>query len=687
MKPPRPLSFAKLCLAFCLLGLPARAALAFGDKDWLPVEPAHLAMKEPVVEKDADAEIIFWEVKVTYESGGYDLGTNLSHYVRIKIFTERGRESQSRVDILAPNAFGRVTKIKDIAARTIKPGGQIVELKKEDVFERDVLKTSGIKVKAKTFALPAVEPGSIVEYRWREVRNGIANYERFDFSREIPVQFVRYNIKAGGGALVDSEGNPVGLRARTFHGQTTPFKKEKDGSYTTTMSNVPAFREEPRMPPEYAVRPWMLAYYAGAQQRSPELFWKNYGKSIYDDHRASMKVTDEIKRAAEEAVAGAATDAEKLDRLFSFVRSKVRNVNDAASGFTPEQVEKMKANKSPADTLKRGVGNWHDIDMLFGALATAAGFDARVAKLADRGDTFFDASFADDYFMRTENIAVRVGDGWRFYDPGSTYIPRGMLRWREEGQQALVSDPKGLLFVATPLSGPEKSVERRAAKFKLDEEGTLEGDVRIEYTGHLAYDMKERHEGDSPAAREEALRERFKARLGGVEIAEVRVENATDPDKPFAYSFRLRVPGYAQRTGKRLFLQPAFFQRGLGPLFPTSGRRHEVYFYYPWSEEDSVEIALPEGFALDNPESPVAIGAGPVSSYEPRAAVTKDGRTLIYKRKFFFNPHNDNGLIVFPAASYPQLKQYFDQVHKEDGHTISLKQGAAAAAGGTSSKN
>jgi len=684
MKSQRPNPLAQLCLALCLLApAAALAAPALQDKGWLPVDPAHLAMKAPVVEPDADAEVIFWEVRVSYESGGYDIGTNLSHYVRIKIFTERGRESQSRVDLLSPNVRGRETRIKDIAARTIKPDGTIVELKKEDIFERDVVRANGVKVKAKTFALPAVEPGAIVEYRWREVRNGIANYERFDFSRDIPVQFVRYTIKGAGEALVNSEGEYVGLKARTFHGDMTPFKKEKDGSYSTTMSNVPAFREEPRMPPEYNVRPWMLAYYAPDRKRTPEQFWNDFGRQLYEEHKSAMKVNDEIKRAAAEATAGATTDDEKLDRLFAYVRAKVKNVHDAASGFTSEQVEKMKANKSPSDTLKRGVGNWHDIDMLFAALAIASGFDARVAKLADRGDTFFDLSFADDYFLRTENIAVKVGDRWRFYDPGSTYIPKGMLRWREEGQAALVSDPKGAILVHTPVSGPEKSAERRRGKFKLAEDGTLEGEARIEYTGHLAYDMKERYESLSPAEREEALKDRFKARLGGVELSEVRIENATDPDKPLTYSFRIRVPGYAQRTGKRLFLPVAFFQKGNDPLFPTATRRHNVYFYYPWSEEDSVEITLPEGFELDNAESPGPVKAGPVSSYEPRAAVTTDGRTLVYTRKFQFNPSDTNGsaIVVFPPSSYAQLKRYFDEVHKQDGHTISLKQAAAPAAG------
>ncbi|MGH9900726.1 MAG: DUF3857 domain-containing protein, partial [Pyrinomonadaceae bacterium] len=175
----------------------AATALA-GDKDWKPVEAEHLAMKAPVVEKDADAEVIFWEVRVAYEDSGGDPATALSHYVRIKIFTERGRESQSKIDILAPKVFGRETRIRDVAGRTIKPDGTIVELKKEDVFERTVVKTSGLKVKAKSFAMLAVEPGAIIEYRWRELREGVSRYERFDFSREIPVQFVKYYIKPYG---------------------------------------------------------------------------------------------------------------------------------------------------------------------------------------------------------------------------------------------------------------------------------------------------------------------------------------------------------------------------------------------------------------------------------------------------------------------------------------------------------
>ena len=665
---------AVVCLLAALaLAAAPRASHARGDKDWRPVDPAEIALSAPLVERDADAEALFWEVKVADEAEGGDPRTVLKHYVRIKIYTERGRESQSKVDILAPKVFGREIRISDIAGRTIKPDGTVVELKKEDIFERTIVKTSGIRVKAKSFAMPGVEPGAIIEYRWREVRgDSLSQYDRLEFARDIPVAQVKYYIKP-----ITLRGWPYGMRAQTFNGQNTPFVKEKDGYYSTTMSMVPAFREEPHMPPEYSVRPWMLVYYTEDRKLDPQRFWREYGREVYEAVKDEMKVGDEVKRKAAELTADAATPEQKIQRLFDFCRNQVKNVRDDANDLTPEQRARAKENKSPADTLKRGMGTGRDIDMLFAAMATAAGMEARVANLADRGDTFFNPEFPDSYFISTYDIAVKVGDQWRFYDPASNYVPFGMLRWQEEGQQALLSDPKEPAFVLTPVSGPEKSVEKRQGAFKLSEDGTLEGDVRIEYTGHLAADLKEYNDDDSPAEREATLREKFKSRLPGAELSDIKVENVNDPVKPFVYVFHVRVPGYAQRTGKRLFVQPAFFQKGLGPLFNGEARRHEVYFHYPWSEEDRVQIELPAGYALDNADAPAPFAGGPLSKYEPSVGVTKDGRTLVYTRKFYFGQGGAQ-ILRFPVATYANLKSYFDQVSKQDAHTLALKQGAPA---------
>src|SRR4051812_18374426 len=113
----RPLSEKLFCALslFCVLifsQLPANAQ----DKEWRPVSSQDLSAKTPVVEPDADAEAIFWEIRID-DSSSEDV--SLRHYVRVKIYSERGREKYSKFDI----PFSKGMKIKDLAARVIKADG------------------------------------------------------------------------------------------------------------------------------------------------------------------------------------------------------------------------------------------------------------------------------------------------------------------------------------------------------------------------------------------------------------------------------------------------------------------------------------------------------------------------------------------------------------------------------------
>jgi hypothetical protein len=630
-----------------------RSALA-GDEEWRPVDPSHVAQKAPIVDQDADAEAIFWDIRV--DDGGQD-DLVLSHYLRIKIFTERGREKLSKIDI----PFLSGTKIKDVAARTIKADGSIVELAKADVVENLIVKVSGVKLRTKSFAFPAIEPGAIIEYKWREViSDASANNLRLNFQREIPVQSVTYHIKPSKASWT--------FTVLPFNMPRPQFQKEKNGFQSTTVTKMPAFQEEPLMPPEDNVRSWamvkyynlltaLLGYYAVAVQ-------------IHTGFQPFLKVDDEVRRKATEIVAGATTPEEKLAKILAFCRTNIKNTNEKSSGFTADEIEKLKENKKPADTLKRGVGPGIDINLLFAALANAAGFDARVALLPDRGQRFFDANVVIPGALRPSNIAVRVGAGWKFFNPAAPYITSGMLRWQEEGVAALIAE-ESPTWVMTPVSRPEKSKETRVATFQLTEDGTLEGDVSIEYTGHLAVERKALNDDDSPNQREENLKEALKNRLSTADLTNIVIENVTDPAKPFVYKYHVRVPGFAQRTGKRLFFQPAFFEKGIGALFASSTRRYPIYFRFPWSEEDKVTIKLPPGYATDNADVPAPISVPGVCNYAVRMGVAKDDSALIYSRTFSFGAES---ILLFPASSYTDMKRLFDEINKADNHTIALKQ-------------
>jgi hypothetical protein len=644
-----------VCLTFS-------SATVFAGDDWRPVTPAELAAKTPVVEKDADAEAIFWEVRVD-DSLPNEL--SLKNYIRVKIFTERGKESQSKVDL----QYLGSARIKDIAARVIKADGTIVELQKEDVFDRTLVKANGVKAKAKSFALPGVEPGSIIEYRWREVYpGGSANRLRLHFQRDIPIQTVSYFLRPFSG-----------MQYLPFRMGETRFVKDKDGFSRVTMNNMPAFREEPRMPPEDEVRSWVFLYYTGDNKVEAAKYWKDTGKAIYEASKDEMKVSDEVKSAIAGIVGDATTPEEKLRRIYDFCRTQIKNISDDASGLSDDEKKKLKENKSPGETLQRRMGTGGNIDMLFAALAKAAGFDARLALSGNRDDLFFDRSLTNVSFLGSSFIAVRVGEQWQYFSPAETYTSFGMLGWPEESQETLITDAKEPIWTKTSTSPPEKSVAKRNAKLRLLEDGTLEGDVYIEYTGHLAFERKEYNDDDSPAQREETLRANVKERMSTAELSNIKIENVTDPIKPFVYSYHIRVPGYAQRTGKRIFLQPGFFEHGRSPLFSGSDRKHSVYFHYPWLEEDEISIDLPAGYALDNADAPAAITPEMIKgigAQSVRISVTKNGRTLVLNRNFFFG---GNDAILFPVTSYGPLKDLFELFHKNDNHTITLKQSATTA--------
>ena len=624
-----------------------------GGEEWRTLDPAELALKAAKVEPNADAEAIFWDIRI--DDGGYS-DLVLSHYVRIKIFNERGREKHSKMDIPYVNGV----KIKDIAARTIKADGSIVELLKDDIIEKTVVKANGLKLKTKTFAFPGVEPGAIIEYKWKEViSNTSANNLRLQFQRDIPVQSVTYRIKPARDASFD---------VRPFNMPKFDFQKEKGGFQATTITNMTAFREEPMMPPEDNVKSWaMVRYGSGFFDFISYAFLAN---AIYIGTQPLMKVDKEIRQKSLEIIGNAQTEDEKLEKLLTFCRENIKNTDDRTAGFTEEQIEKLKDNKKPSDTLKRGVGSGVDINLLFAALANAAGFESRIALLPDRGRRFFDRNVIIPGSLRPAAIAVRSGFSWKLYDPAFKYITAGMLRWQEEGVDCLIAGDR-TTWITTPMSPPDKSKEKRTATLTLDENGTLEGDVTIEYTGHFAVERKLQNDEDSPEQREESLKAAIKARLSSAELSNIVVENATDPSKPFIYKFHVKVPEYAQRTGKRLFFQPAFFHKGIEPMFSAGERRYPIYFRFPWSEEDKVTLNLPKGYVLDNADRPAPIAAGAVSKYEVKMGITSDKATLMYGRSFYFG---GDDAILFPVENYPLLKQLFDGIHKADNHMITLKQ-------------
>jgi hypothetical protein len=164
-------------------------------------------------------------------------------------------------------------------------------------------------------------------------------------------------------------------------------------------------------------------------------------------------------------------------------------------------------------------------------------------------------------------------------------------------------------------------------------------------------------------------------RLPGIEMTAVHVDNVTEADKPYTTRYHLKIPGYAQRTGSRMFVQPAVFQKGIPPEFPAPTRHYPVFFEYAWKEVDRVRIELPAGYELESPEAPAPVALPPVGGFATDLARTPDGRWIEMTRQLFFG---GGGRLQFPVEGYSALKQFFDEVAKADAQTLTLGKSAGA---------
>src|ERR1035437_1259045 len=237
---------------------PKTASAVSTAAKYRPISPEELKMTSEPRAPDAPAIILYREV---YRD---DNGTT-SHeddYFRIKILTEEGRK-HADIEIPFDKAAGNVAGIH---ARTIKPDGAVVDFDGK-VFTKSIVKARGIKVLAKTFTLPNVQVGSIIEYYYSVDFTEYKLYEsRWILSDELFTKSADFSLKP----YTNSNGNDFRVRWtwQNLPSGTDIAKQGPDGIVRLHVSNIPAFVTEDLMPPENELKARIDFIYAEASAES-----------------------------------------------------------------------------------------------------------------------------------------------------------------------------------------------------------------------------------------------------------------------------------------------------------------------------------------------------------------------------------------------------------------------------------
>jgi hypothetical protein len=194
--------------------------------------------------------------------------TNEYNYMRIKVLTEEGRD---QANVIIPFEEGK-TSIINIRARD-SAGWKIAEFDGK-VYEQMVEKTKGVKYLAKTFTLPDVHAGSIIEYHYSK---DFADHYIFDsywlLSEDLFTKKAIFTLKPYERYPWNVQWSwPAGLPQGT-----TPPTEGPDHLVRMTSENIPAFIEEDYMPPVNEVKFRVLFTYRDEPFESDvDKYWKQF---------------------------------------------------------------------------------------------------------------------------------------------------------------------------------------------------------------------------------------------------------------------------------------------------------------------------------------------------------------------------------------------------------------------------
>jgi hypothetical protein len=667
-------------LALSLLawaGWPQTASAGNAVAQFRPVSPEELKMTEEPAAPGAPAIILFRQVYRDDMGKGngapgqviYGDARNRSphedDYFRIKILTEAGRK-YGDIEIPIDKEEGTIIGIH---ARTIKPDGSIVDFDGK-VFTKTLVKGRGVKYLAKTFTLPAVQVGCVLEYYYTiDLNPDFFFASNWVLSNELFTKLGDFSFNP----LVTADQNwGISWNWRNIPPGAPQPTQGTDKVVRLRVPNIPAFPTEDYMPPEDELKAHVdFNYLFSAPESDPNRYWAKISKQMYGRMESFLGKP----KALEGAVAGIVgpNDAPevKLQKIYARVQ-QMRNTSYEIHK-TEEEMKREKEREpvNAEEAWKRGYADGVDLTWLYLALVKAAGFDAYGIMVADRQRSFFYPNLMQGRRLNENLILIKLNGKNIFCDPGAAFTPFGLLPWSETDVQGLQLDKKELTWVTTLVPVPDEARTERRAHLTLTDSGDLDGKLSVTFTGLEAARWRLGERLADETERQKALEDIVKGSIPA--SSEVKLTNQPEWNNsalPLVAEFDIKVPGWASGAGHHVLVTTGLFGGNLKHVFDHEERIYPIYFTYPFLESDDIDIQLPAGWK--------------VSSLPPGWADT--GKVVAYTLKV----QNDQGKLhlertvtvnftYLEQKYYSPLRNYFQNIKTTDDQQIVLDPGGARA--------
>ena len=661
MRASRFLAFS-FCLTLLLAVLPLLRAQEFGSPS-----PEELKITS-VPEQPGASAVILAHDEVCDDDLHY-----CSVYKRIKILTEAGIQKYSDVSLYSY----RGRSVAEVKARTVHADGTIVNFEGKPL-DKVVYKGHGVSLNVKSFAVPDVRVGSIIEYRYfyRYPDHVFYNPPRWVlqeplFQKHVHFTYIPSSIVFGSSSrsLVNDHGTIVGISwtGRLPKEVVPKIVELPKTEISLDTENVPPFVEEDHTIPSHILKSHLQIYYRTTE--TVDGWWKNEGKIWNKSVEKFAGKTDGLSDVVSKVIAPGDTPEQKVKKLYAFVKTLDNYTYMPERSAAEEKTLGLQQNRGASDVVRQKGGDRDEITRTFIALVRTAGIPAYAMRVVDRTEELFEKSYLDASQFDAELAIVQIDGKDVYLDPGTKYAAYGLVNWRYTSSGGIRQMPKGTDFAESPMPGYMQALTKRVVRLALKEDGSGDGSMAVLFNGQEALIRREEASKTDDEGRKKMLEDELRSWLpGGAQVTLTKSPQWDAIESPLVAEFKVSTP-LAVSAGHRWTIPVNLLEVNETPMFPHAERVNHIYLNYPFREIDDVAITVPANMSVETlPQSE------DVKLPDALCSIlrTQNGRQIRSQRDFVL------GDMVIPVTEYKQLKAFYDKVKSLDDEQAVLRMGASA---------
>ncbi len=636
--------------------------LIFAEKEipaYGKIDKTDLQLKECEFDKDAEAYNLLSYGNVRYSISGDDFNIITERRQRIKILKEKGLDDANiKIKFYSESDYENINGISGITYNLDNTGNIIItKLEKSSIY----IKKIDNQYSEVSFSLPDVKVGSVIEFKYTDIKKSVGNLDDWAFQDDIPTRISEYKILVPTIFKFTTQ-----LLAYQNVEQTTDIVHENalygndqisynSVSKTYILKNVPALREEPFMG---AVKDYLQRVifqlsqvdYGNGDIQKVQSTWPKLTQDLLDDEDFGLQLKKNIPHTEDldDSLKKVQDDYHKMLVIDDYVR---RNMNWNGK----ENIYSMNGIKSAWDKKS---GSNADINLILINLLRDAGLTAypMLVSTKDNGEVNTLYPFLQQF--NNTMACVVIGENIYILNAADKYNPPTMIPYDVLNSEGFIVDKNNGRWINL---SDDKDIYKKTVSLlaEITPQNIMTGSATIYNYGYAKNPMVKRWIEDKSN-----FEDYYTQPYNGLKIDNMKITGLKADSKPLEQKFDFTMP--VNSSGDYEYFTINLFQGLDKNPFIADRRFTDIEFNYKQSFSIVGKIFLPDNYQFDDLPKNIKMIMPDTSIVLTRILQT-DSNSVEFRITLEFNKS------YYQAKEYPLLQEFYKKLFATLNEQIVIK--------------